>query len=187
MKKILTSGRVAHSLNAGGDFPATLDDLFDVALSTADGPVELASDQYQLLKEIALDRAQLKVEVDGLKQVLIRNDLAPLDPGGPMELFGSQPRIGSNFQFTHGELAVKPLSSLSVDIDWANKPDNVQDYYDAYRLYLSAQGVSVSDSWPDHQVNLGSPWGSTGHSGLFGASPGSVIQRTVTDDNNLYP
>ena len=230
-----------RSLNTGGDFPGTLTDLFDITLSTADGPVVLTSDQvvvvssgmtatvtlsldalfppvapvpepvsqritapfiqltlkadpasqrfsqYQLLKQIALDRVQLRVEVDGLKQVLIRNDLAPLDPGGPMELFGSQPRIGSNFQFTHGELAVKPLSSLSVDIDWANQPDNVQDYYDAYHLYLKAQGYSVSDSWPDHQVNLGSPWGSTGNSSLFGGSSGSVIQRTVAGDTNLYP
>ena len=222
-------------------FPASLDNLFDFSLSTAEGPVVLTADQvvvdssgstatvtltldalfppvvpvpepvssritapfiqltlkadasshrfsqYQLLKEIALERVALKVDVDGLKQLLIRNDLAPLDPGGPMELLGSQPRIGSNFQFTHSELAVKPLSSLAVDIDWANQPENIQDYYDAYRLYLNAQGTPVSSSWPDHQVSLGSPWGTTENSSLFSESPGSIIERPVAGDARLYP
>ena len=224
-----------------GAFPDPVTDLFEVAVSTAEGPVTLAPEQislsrqddaitltltldalfpavttvpgpistnitapfiqltlkadaktlrfpeYQSLKEVALDRVELWVNVSGLQQVLIRNDLAPLDPAGPMELFGGQPRVGSNFQFSHPELAIKPLSSLSVDINWANQPDDLYEYYDAYRQYLQNKSDPDASSWPLHRVNVGSNWGESGLSDLYGNDGTSTLTRSFSTPSDVYP
>ncbi|MET4696915.1 hypothetical protein, partial [Endozoicomonas lisbonensis] len=232
-----------RSPETGGDFPDPMDDLFDIAVSTAEGPVTLLPQQvsienegshasftltldalfpsleqvpepvsnkvtapfvqltlkadsdtrrfprYQLLKEVALQKVELSVEVSGLRQVLIRNDLAPLDPGGPMELFGSRPRVGSNFQFSHPELAIKPLTSVEVSIDWSNKPDSIGDYYHAYRKYLETQGQPGASEWPLHKVSVGSPWSgdSLTMTDLFGNDSASTISRVYVNDSDNTP
>ena len=229
-----------RSPNTGGNFPDPMDDLFDIAVSTTEGSVNLRPDQitvdnqgdqvtfiltldalfpsleqapepvsakvtapfvqltlkadsdtrrfprYQLLKQVALQKVDLSVAVSGLKQVLIRNDLAPLDPGGPMELFGAQPRVGSNFQFSHPELAIKPLTSLTVGIDWANKPDSIATYYHAYRKYLKDNQEPGADNWPEHKVSVGSPWSGDGLTltDLFANDSTSTIQRDYRSDSD---
>lgn len=111
---------------------------------------------YQLFKQGILNKVTLQVSVKGLTLPLIRNDDGPLDPGGPMEVFGSQPAPMAETQLTHPELSLKALDTLSFNVDWNNKPSDLFDYYQPYRDYLTATQDGDFSQWPKHQVTIGS-------------------------------
>ncbi|WP_211826845.1 hypothetical protein [Kistimonas asteriae] len=132
---------------------------------------------YEKLHQLVLTEVELNVQVNGLRQLLLRNDESSLDPTGPVQPFGSQPRPGSRMQFSHPELNLKPLEWLSLDLDWSGKPDDVSTYYQPYRTYLGNPG------WPAHQIQFGSPFAETGATSLFN----HPLRRPTVENSTSYP
>ncbi|MDE1462126.1 baseplate J/gp47 family protein [Spartinivicinus poritis] len=137
---------------------------------------------YQTFKMGLLNTVSLHVSVKGLTLPLIRNDEGPLDPGGPMELFGSQPAPQAETQLTHTELSLKALDWLSVNLDWNNKPNDLFEYYKPYRDYLIATQDGDFSQWPNHQVAVGSAYHYEADQLLFEST-----SISAKDASTLYP
>ncbi|MGY0216308.1 baseplate J/gp47 family protein [Endozoicomonadaceae bacterium StTr2] len=143
---------------------------------------------YETLRRIGLEKIRLEVDVEGLTQLQIRNDQGLLDPAGPMELFGSRPLPRTRLQFSHPELALKPLTSLTINPQW-NRPDDFVTRYQNYQTYLRHTRNQPDLIWPQHTISFGSAYGNTSNTDLFPAnSTALACDLTLQENNNqIYP
>lgn len=75
-----------------------------------------------LLQQLTLERIALHVEVRGLRQLLLYNQLGRLDAGKPFAPFGPLPDTSSYLVFSSSEIAAKPLDALRLSLRWAGLP-----------------------------------------------------------------
>lgn len=87
---------------------------------------------YQLLKNLWLEKVDIAVEVQALSNLNLRNDNNALDAKNPFQPFGAAPITGNSFYFANGELCSKKLDELSVTIEWMDLPNDFKTHYQAY-------------------------------------------------------
>ena len=88
---------------------------------------------YPPFSQLLLENAKLEISVRGVTELCLQNDDAVLDSKKPFEPFGYSPAIGSSLYFAHPELSRKKLDYLAMEIEWMGVPDNLANYYDAYK------------------------------------------------------
>ena len=92
---------------------------------------------YADLKDTVLTAIDLKIDVDGVRNLIIQNDSGLLDAGKPFQPFGAQPVKGAALIIGSDEVFRKKLSELTLDIKWLDVPaDNLADHYDVYTTVL---------------------------------------------------
>lgn len=104
---------------------------------------------YSLLQHVVLERLTIDVDVKGLKNLIVHNDLGPVDTSLPFQPLGSHPRIGTSFVVGSPEFSFKKLSSLSLDIDWYQLPTMVggfNQYYQGYGLEIDNNDFQFNTS-----------------------------------------
>lgn len=77
---------------------------------------------FSLLQRLRLHGVALAVEVAGLRDVRLGNQLGRIDASKPFTPLGPLPQPGDWLVFSHPELSAKPLQQLSVDLHWARLP-----------------------------------------------------------------
>ncbi len=91
---------------------------------------------YSLVDGLVLEKVDIEVNVVGLDQLELVNDVAKIKPGKPFLPFQPSPiNKGSGLMIGSPELFEKKLESLSIDIDWFNLPEcegGFKEYYQAY-------------------------------------------------------
>lgn len=98
-----------------------------------------SSSQYDLLKSLTVSSVNIKVAVSGVKNVIVQNDESVVDVAKPFAPFGSQPGLGANCYIGSEEAFTKPLTSLSINIDWHKLPPDLRSYYEGYFPRFSNQ------------------------------------------------
>lgn len=88
--------------------------------------------QYSILKNLKPTKFKIHVEVAGIKQLVLQNDAANLNPNKKFQPFGPQPNLDNNFYIGSEEAFQKDLSSFKLNIDWADLPDDLQEHYSVY-------------------------------------------------------
>lgn len=90
-------------------------------------------DVYGQLASAGLSKIGIDVAVKGMKNLVVENDNGPVDPSKPFAAFGAQPRNGSNLYIGSNEIFQKKWTEITPNISWKNVPENLPDYYTAYR------------------------------------------------------
>ncbi|VAX01197.1 hypothetical protein MNBD_GAMMA22-3080 [hydrothermal vent metagenome] len=90
------------------------------------------SGHYEVLEGLSVAKCSIFVDVHGVKNLLVNNNNASLNTEKPMSLFGSQPRIGSEFYIGSGEIFSKRLSHLELNLHWQDLPTDLFAYYREY-------------------------------------------------------
>jgi hypothetical protein len=98
---------------------------------------------YSLLKNIVIREIEIDVNVSGVKDLVIHNDLGQVDPGSPFTPFGPLPEIGSYLIIGNQEAAVKQLTRFDVMIEWAGLPSEKGGFKDYYQAYESDYNYDV--------------------------------------------
>ena len=97
------------------------------------------SDNYLPLLKSEIKTFSITVEVSGITNLILQNDLGRLDPKKPFLPFGNLPVSGSNFYIGSYEIFKKQLNSLSLDVTWQDLPYNLStskdEHYNAYHTY----------------------------------------------------
>lgn len=88
--------------------------------------------QYSILKNMRPISFNLKVDVEGIKNLVLQNDTANINPNKTFQPFGPQPGLNTNFYIGSEEVFQKDLSGLTLNIHWADLPDDLKEYYQAY-------------------------------------------------------
>ena len=84
---------------------------------------------YRTLKSLILLQADISVNVTGLTELQLQNDLRSLKYHSPFEPFTNNPEIGSRFYFYHHELAGKQLTSMDMNMEWMGLPASLNSHY----------------------------------------------------------
>ncbi len=87
---------------------------------------------YETLDGLVVEQATLSVAVTGVRDLVLHNDQGPLTAGQPMALFGTQPRIGSQFFVGSAEVFANRLSSLTLNLQWQDLPEDLLEHYRTY-------------------------------------------------------
>ena len=101
--------------------------------------VELAettqSYPYPILQGVQLSKFELQVDVTGVENLVLQNDLATLPIGKNIQPFGFRPSQGSNFYIGSREVFSKALESLKIHTEWHGLPTDSKGFEDYYAGY----------------------------------------------------
>lgn len=99
---------------------------------------------YDILSNLVIINATVKVNVTGVRKLLISNDEGPLDPNNKFLPFTSIPKTGSNFYIGSDEVFRKKLMSLKLKIEWEGLPAKFSDHYLAYNAGITNTSFTAS-------------------------------------------
>ncbi|GAB2579700.1 hypothetical protein ISP15_00125 [Dyella jejuensis] len=122
---------------------------------------------YSLLQQVILHDIVLSVDVTGVRDIVLYNQLGRLDAGKPFQPFGPLPALGAYCLFGNEELAGKPLRALRLNVRWGQLPGEEGGFAARYHGYpgeWSAAGFQVRP-----EILRDGQWrgGSGGSLGLF--------------------
>ncbi len=91
---------------------------------------------YSKLKDNTISALDIFAGATGVQNIILQNDLGVIKPGKPFQPFGPSPVVGSSFYIGSFEVFSKQLSSLNVNVEWHEIPNqNLTTYYDNYNKY----------------------------------------------------
>jgi hypothetical protein len=90
---------------------------------------------YSLLIKYVVRGIKIEVDVKGVKDMVIHNNMGQLDPNSPFNPFGPLPTMGSYFIVGNREAAGKQLTRFDVEVEWAGLPLEKMGFKDYYRAY----------------------------------------------------
>lgn len=97
---------------------------------------------YPLFRDISFSTAELNIAVIGIKNLILSNDFGPLSNDKPIEPFGPQPKVGGCLYIGHENLFLKPLTELTLNLEWTNLPLNSTGFKGHYKHYEGIEGNS---------------------------------------------
>ncbi|RVT48938.1 baseplate J/gp47 family protein [Rubrivivax albus] len=127
-------------------YPAALPVLQLLLRDDADGRV---------LSGLSLRSVQVVVQAQGLRALLLENDEAVLDARKAFLPFGPQPVRGSRLHVGCAEALGKPLTALTLHLDWLGAPADLYAWYDGYaRRGSLTGGVAARLTWQDSEGHV---------------------------------
>lgn len=102
---------------------------------------------YKDLKDLEIINTEIRVEVTGIKNLIIQNDFSELKPSKPFLPFTNKPNLGSNFYIGSWEVFQKKPESIDLNIAWDKLPTNLLGFQDYYKYYKdSSDGFKRANS-----------------------------------------
>jgi hypothetical protein len=90
---------------------------------------------YSLFENLVIDKLRLQVDVKGVRNILAYNQHGQLDPSKPFQPFGPLPACNDYFVFSNYEIAIKRLTNLKLNLEWAGLPGGSGGLSRYYRDY----------------------------------------------------
>ncbi len=97
---------------------------------------------YKDLKDLEIINTEIRVEVTGIKNLIIQNDFSELKPSKPFLPFTNKPNLGSNFYIGSWEVFQKKPESIDLNIAWDKLPTNLLGFQDYYKYYKDSSDGS---------------------------------------------
>ncbi len=98
---------------------------------------------YDLFKNFKIEEIDIKVECEGIRDLIIQNDFSVFEKEKPFLPFGPEPILGSNFYIGCNEVFSKSLDSLQVVIDWLDLPED-RDFFTYYKVNRLIDGLTIN-------------------------------------------
>ena len=148
--------------------------------------------KHALLKKLALKKVGLTVSVLdeinqlGVQNLVLQNDQGPLDKNAAFQPFGSAPAKNARFYIGSREVFCKPLEEVTIQLRWADLPDDqkgFEDHYAAYPVNYKKNGAYTVS----FQVLSSNQWSDVfaGETGLFNGATGMLLpDKTITIKNS---
>ena len=93
-----------------------------------------ASYIYDYLHQLNIQSLEIRVDVRGVKNLILENDSGVLNPAKPFLPFGPVPKKGSKFYIGSNEVFQKSLQTIDLDVRWGDLPEeSFKSYYSAYK------------------------------------------------------
>ena len=104
---------------------------------------------YQYFQNIAIEQLTINVNVEGMTNLILENDVGVLNPAKPFLPFGPLPKKGSKFYIGSYEVFKKQLKSLKVSWEWADLPEtDFNTHYQHYREGLETSATTDDGNLP---------------------------------------
>lgn len=96
------------------------------------------SHPYKYFKGLKLEKIEVAVDVTGMKNLILENDIGLINPSKPFLPFGPAPKVGSKFYIGNAEVFQKKLNypkkaTVELALEWADLPEtSFSTHYGAY-------------------------------------------------------
>ncbi|WP_158860108.1 baseplate J/gp47 family protein [Lunatibacter salilacus] len=94
--------------------------------------VKAATHFQSLLSRLYLTEVEMEVKVTGIRDLVIQNDQSLQSIDSPVVPFGHAPTLKSNFYIGSNEIFSKSITSLDVNLEWKDVPDDMATHYLEY-------------------------------------------------------
>ena len=109
--------------------------------------VRILTDRMNQL-DITFSAVEVQINVTGIRNFTLRNELGGADTTQPFSLFGVEAERGSWFTFGNEEMGVKPLQEVSFKGKWKKMPETKEDFDMHYQGYdINADSFMVSTEY----------------------------------------
>lgn len=88
--------------------------------------------RYAFIQSLQFTRVTMKVEVEKVRSLLVRNDFGETDANRAFQPFGYSPVLGANLYLGLEETFYKPVTAYTVQIKWKGLPEDFKVYYEGY-------------------------------------------------------
>ena len=120
---------------------------------------------YSLLSDVLLSEVTVAVEVHGVRELALHNQLGRLDASKPFNPFGPLPTPSSYLVFGSPEAARKNLVSLHMLVEWGGLPPGAGGfaaYYEGYepvdnRSFTATTAILRDGQWQAAGAPIGQP------------------------------
>lgn len=120
---------------------------------------------YSLLSDVLLSEVTVAVQVRGVRELALHNQLGRLDASKPFNPFGPLPTPTSYLVFGSPEAARKNLTALQLQIEWGGLPPGAGgfgDYYQGYdpvdnRSFTASTAILRDGQWQAAGAAAGQP------------------------------
>ncbi len=102
---------------------------------------------YSFFKEVSLQSINIEVEVIGIKNLSIYNNIGKVSLNKPFVMFGPKPDLGGYLMLAKSELFKKELKNLAICIEWDTIPRDFggfDAYYEAYEELFTNDSFKVN-------------------------------------------
>ena len=161
-----------HGYNYAADAP-----VLKVLLNPDKG----GGSSHLAFQQLELNSITINVEVSGMKTLLLSNDFGALNPEKKFTPFGPEPKKGARFRVGSEEVFSKQLTSLALDILWADVPGNLATHYSGYDHDSDIDNTTfvANISFPD--IGISSPSETIG---LFDIESAGNRRKIVFDNTS---
>lgn len=104
---------------------------------------------YFLLKDGEVEQIEVNTTVSGVKDLVIQNNVGPVNSDNPFLPFGPIPNVGSYMIIGSNEIFQKQLDDLKINIEWFDVPKTnrgFSEYYEDYGTKVNNQSFEASIS-----------------------------------------
>lgn len=133
---------------------------------------------YAGAQKIDVSGLDVTVDVTGVSDLIINNELGLQLPDKPFLPFGPRPKRGSAMTIESKEFLGKELTSFEIGLNWLNVPPNFSQHYKHYEDAIAAKQTLVSQNQGFATLYL-TPIIQTY---LLQGQKASVIQEITTED-----
>lgn len=91
----------------------------------------------------AIETITIRTEVTGLRRLTAFSDNSPVTTDQTFRPFGQRPGEGATFQVGCPEMARKPVTDISINLDWSNIPDPAGGFKTHYAAY--GKNIEIPD------------------------------------------
>jgi hypothetical protein len=129
------------------------------------------------LNQFTVGEIEISVDVKGTRNLILQNDQAIQSVDAPVVPFGNAPSINSNFYIGNEEAFSKSITSISLNLQWKDVPENMNSYYSDYGNTNITDGVFQGDLF----LLAGKTWHKlTGARQTLFNSLGNQLTKTIT-------
>ncbi len=97
---------------------------------------------YFLFNSSVIEQIAIKTAVSGVKELVIHNNVGPVNQDNPFLPFGPVPNVGSYMIIGSNEVFQKQLEDLKINIEWFDVPKENRGFAEYYREY----GTNVNNA-----------------------------------------
>ncbi|OGG94540.1 MAG: hypothetical protein A2527_00895 [Candidatus Lambdaproteobacteria bacterium RIFOXYD2_FULL_50_16] len=102
---------------------------------------------YQFFASAQMTRCQAKVEVVGLRDLILQTPLGVSAPGSPFLPFGALPSLNDPFIVGSLETFTKPLCRASLNWQWPDAPVDFSKHYQEYESAAPRGPITAEANW----------------------------------------
>lgn len=113
----------------GGDFDTTWP-VFRLLLKN-----NSVNNPFTFLRDIKIERISIAADVKGSRAVKLQNNVGPLNPSSPSQIFGPQPAVGSYIDIKNSNIFNRYTKGFCIRLDWIDLPKEAGGWETYFRGY----------------------------------------------------
>jgi len=102
---------------------------------------------FTFLRDVKIERISIAADVKGSRAVKLQNNVGPLNPSSPSQIFGPQPAVGSYIDIKNSNIFNRYTRGFCIRLDWIDLPKEAggwETYYKGYNNNIDNSSFRIT-------------------------------------------